>query len=256
LKTQINETFVGIRDSLDDKTAEIVTSLAKMAEDHKMSSLSLLDEYVGKYEEMSKGGLQTEFIDRVSEGENVFYEKSEEALKVVEGIVNSASEFTEQTEKKLEKIIESALKVEAKEFEKTWTIVGKQTVLQQILAMLQRTKSTITILIPRLSEIPPKQIAEICREKPRIRVHVVGDSQSEADQEAAKAILGAGNVRVRVLTPSELYGAARDGEEVLLAPATGEEDIVGIVSTQEPFVKLYASYIGPAYVSVSRELRQ
>ena len=255
LQTQINETFEGIRDSLDDNTAGIATSLAKMAEDHKLSASSLLDEYVGKYEEMSKGGLQTEFIDRVSEGENVFYEKSEEALKVVEGIVNSASEFTEQTEKRLDKIIESALKVKAKEFEKTWTIVGKQTVLQQILAMLQRTKSTVTILIPRLSEFSPQKIAEICQSKPRIRVHLVGDVQSEADQEAAKKILSAGNVRVRVLTPSELYGAARDGEEVLLAPATGEEDIVGIVSTQEPFVKLYASYIGPAYVSVSRELR-
>ncbi len=255
LQTKINETFEQIRDSLDDKTAEIVTSLAKMAEDHKASASNLLVEYLGKYEEMSKGGLQTEFIDRVTEGENTFYEKSEKALKVVEGIVNSASEFTEQTEKRLDKIIESALKVKAKEFEKTWTIVGKQTVLQQILAMLQRTKSTITILIPRLSEFSPKQIAEICQSKPRIRVHVVGDVQTEKDQEAAKTILSAGNVRVRVLTPSELYGAARDGEEVLLAPATGEEDIVGIVSTQEPFVKLYASYIGPAYVSVSRELR-
>ncbi|MFB0544280.1 MAG: hypothetical protein ACETVN_01085, partial [Asgard group archaeon] len=255
LQTKINETFEQIRDSLDDKTAEIVTSLAKIAEDHKSSASSLLDEYLGKYEEMSKGGLQTEFIDKVTEGENTFYEKSEKALKVVEGIVNSASEFTEQTEKRLDKIIEPALKVKAKEFEKTWTIVGKQTVLQQILAMLQRTKSTITILIPRLSEFSPKQITEICQSKPRIRVHVVGDVQTEKDQEAAKMILSTGNVRVRVLTPSELYGAARDGEEVLLAPATGEEDIVGIVSTQEPFVKLYASYIGPAYVSVSRELR-
>ncbi len=255
LQTKINETFEEIKASIDDKTAELVTSLARMSEEHKASASKLLDEYVERYEEMSKGELQKEFIDNITEGENAIYEKSEEALKVLEGIVNSASEFTEQTEKSLEKIIESALKVEVKEFEKTWTIVGKQTILQQILAIMQRTKSTVTILIPRLSEFQPQQIADICRSKPRIRVHIVGDVQSEADQEAAKTILSAGNVRVRLLTPSELYGAARDGEEVLLAPATGEEDMVGIVSTQEPFVKLYASYIGPAYVSVSRELR-
>ena len=65
-----------------------------------------------------------------------------------------------------------------------------------------------------------------------------------------------GNIQFRQLKSAGKYWAiTRDAEEVILAPAADkEEDVIGLVSTEEGYRDLYSKFIGPVFLAESRPI--
>jgi hypothetical protein len=65
-----------------------------------------------------------------------------------------------------------------------------------------------------------------------------------------------GNIQFRQMkTQGNFIAVTKDAEEVILAPFSKKEDeIIGVVSTQEGFCTLYSQIIGPVFQANSRPI--
>ncbi|MFX1486046.1 MAG: helix-turn-helix domain-containing protein [Promethearchaeota archaeon] len=139
------------------------------------------------------------------------------------------------------------------EAQESWHLVTKTAILVHITDMLLRTKSTITIVIPELADVP---IENLLATRPQIRVHVVTGIDMTKDVPKIKRLLEKGNIRVWDRPARDSFGCARDAEEVMLAPAVGEpQRIVATISEHPGYVELFHKIFGPMWMASSREIK-
>ncbi|MGQ4915620.1 MAG: hypothetical protein ACP6IU_12900, partial [Candidatus Asgardarchaeia archaeon] len=148
---------------------------------------------------------------------------------------------------------ENATKVPSTIAEKTWHIVGKEAIINRIIDMLRRTKSMITVIVPRIDDIPVDTIKSL---KKTSKVHVLVDTAGNKQHEVIKELIAMPNVRVWHRPARDYYACTRDGEEVLIAPAIGsDKEIVALVSEKEEYVILMHKFVGPMWMASSEELK-
>ena len=137
--------------------------------------------------------------------------------------------------------------------QESWHLVTKTAILVHITDMLLRTKSTITIVIPELGDVPAENLLAT---KPQIRVHVVTGIDMTKDAPKIKQLLEKGNIRMWDRPARDSFGCARDAEEVLLAPSMGEpQKIVATISEHPGYVELFHKIFGPMWMASSKEVK-
>lgn len=137
--------------------------------------------------------------------------------------------------------------------QESWHLVTKTAILVHITDMLLRTKSTITIVIPEMADVP---VENLLATRPQIRVHVVTGVDMTKDAQKIKQLLEKGNIRVWDRPARDSFGCARDAEEVMLAPAMGEpQRIVATISEHPGYVELFHKIFGPMWMASSREIK-
>jgi hypothetical protein len=110
--------------------------------------------------------------------------------------------------------------------------------------------------IPSYADVPTEVIKKTRTSR---RVHLITEinpEQAEEEKSWVQDLYSKPNVRVLRHSNLEYIAAARDGEEVLLAPLQDLPDVAGLASEQEGYVKLYQQFIGPLFMADSREIRR
>lgn len=135
---------------------------------------------------------------------------------------------------------------------KTWTVVTQKAVLAHIQDMIGRAKSKVTLIVPRADEVPADLLAKM---KSTIGVEVVMTEEPKLPDKI-RALVGKGNIRIRTRAEKDVYACVRDSEEMLLAPAaTKEEDVIGVVTEEEGFVRFIMGTVGPIFQSKTKLIR-
>ena len=79
---------------------------------------------------------------------------------------------------------------------------------------------------------------------------------TEGNLDKVKPLVGRGNIRVRVRSEKDVYACVRDSEEVLLAPAAlKDQDVVGVTTEEEGFIRFIMGIVGPIFQAKAKMLR-
>ncbi|MHA1298155.1 MAG: hypothetical protein ACTSO9_01795 [Candidatus Helarchaeota archaeon] len=140
----------------------------------------------------------------------------------------------------------------SKESELTWVLVTEEAIKEYMSDMIARTKSTITVVAPDFRDLPITAIKAIRR---ALRVKTASRILADARTEVA-ALLNQGNVEIRQRPEMDLYAAARDAEEVLIAPYTpgNPKTQVAIISQQPQIVNIIHEIIGPLIMARAQKI--
>ncbi len=179
-----------------------------------------------------------------------------EITKTIKTNIKPTMTLADQTKKKLLAIWEETKQMKPRELETTWLVVSLENIKKFLAAMIKRTKSTITMTIPNKLDVPTEVIKKIPTSR---RVHIITEispDRDDNDKTWVQELYSKPNVRVLKHKKLKYIAAARDGEEVLLAPLQDLPDISGLASEQEGYVKLYQQIIGPIFMADSREIRR
>ncbi len=170
----------------------------------------------------------------------------------------SATTFREAEDRALEssKILRAVwsetVNLLVKDSELTWVLVTEDAIKEYMSDMTMRTKSTITVVAPDFKDLPIAAIRSIRR---ALRVKTASRILAEARTEVAE-LLTQGNVEIRQRPEQNLYAAARDAEEVLIAPFTpgNPNTQVAIISQQPNIVELIHEIIGPLIMARAQKI--
>ena len=154
---------------------------------------------------------------------------------------------SEERAKILRAVWVEAMRVLAINSELTWVLTSEDAIKEYMADMVLRTKSTISVVTPDFSDLP---VAAINNARRQIRVKTASRILADSRNEVAK-LLEQGNVEVRQRPEMDLYAAARENEEVLLAPyAPGKPSHqVAIISQQPSIVQFVHEIIGPLVIA-------
>ncbi|WXG43487.1 MAG: hypothetical protein WED04_05520 [Promethearchaeati archaeon SRVP18_Atabeyarchaeia-1] len=243
-------------ESVNKAIAEIDTAFAEHFED-----CSRLTENLGqKLDE-----LLTTHQDAYERSSTLMVEGLVSCLDQDEAAIDNISrrmlkEFTEDTTKttKVAGSVENLMRTAWAEIidtqqinaDKTWHCVTKQAILHHIKDMAKRTKSTVTIVVPKLEEAPLKEVKEISK---AIRINIIAGIDELQQKTLIKELLAQGNVRLWNRTEKDYMSCTRDAEEVIIAPVVGKDmDCVALVSVEEGFIKLIMKIVGPMWLASSK----
>ena len=181
---------------------------------------------------------------------------SDDLLNAAQEILNFVNETKTrivETNKFLDSAWEYAAEVPSTIAEKTWHIVGKEAVLNRMKDMIRRTKTMVTIVLPKIDDIPVDVVRE---SKKTQKINIVVNVGGNKVHPVIKELISMPNVRVWHRDAKDYYACTRDGEEVLLAPAIGsDKQLVALVSEKEEYVLLMHKFVGPMWMASSEEIK-
>ncbi|MEM2142058.1 MAG: TrmB family transcriptional regulator sugar-binding domain-containing protein, partial [Candidatus Thorarchaeota archaeon] len=254
---QLLQTLTETAEEFKSKSVETVSSSLKSLQSETISfrkdvetlvdSLcnelgSLSDSLVSEINGLTQGAMKSDLVGNT----NAFFERAFPSSVSVKG---EGTEVAKILRVGWDRLVNSGYPGA----KKTWTVVTHKAVLSHIQDMVQRAKSKVTLVLPSYDEVPEDMIA---RSKSAIGIEIVV-SEDPRIMEKAKALIGKGNVRIRTRPERDVYACIRDSEEMLLAPASAKkEEIVGVVTEDEGFVRFIMGTIGPIFQSKARLLRQ
>ena len=159
---------------------------------------------------------------------------------------------TEAAETALSKIQEVSEKIKPVETAQTWAILGKQNIKPLVNDMLERTKSSITILVPELSGDLLQRIADVPRTR---KITLVSEIDIDHYERELGQLLDQGNVQLRHYAKKDMNMCLRDAEEVFIALETPEEEFVTILTESELLVRLLQKVLLSEFVSIAKPVK-
>ncbi len=142
----------------------------------------------------------------------------------------------------------------------TAPIVSKEATLTYVNDMFSRITSGITILIPKIEDIP---VDLILATKTSQRISLVTICNPEKDKDFLRKLLQKPNVRIRAVDPikfedvDKYIAADRDGEEVIIAVTEDSGEVLAIASLADSFIKLMGKIVlGDYFLARSQEIQR
>ncbi len=159
---------------------------------------------------------------------------------------------TEAAESALSKVQEASEKIKPVVTAQTWAILGKQNIRPLVNDMLERTKSSITVLVPELSGDLLKRIADLPRTR---KITLVSEIDIDHYERELGQLLDQGNVQLRHYAKKDINMCLRDAEEVFIALETSEEEFVTILTESELLVQLLQKVLLSEFVSIAKPVK-
>lgn len=159
---------------------------------------------------------------------------------------------TEAAESTLSKIQEASEKIKPVVTAQTWAILGKQNIRPLVNDMLERTKSSITILVPELSGDLLQRIADLPQTR---KITLVSEIDIDHYERELGQLLDQGNVQLRHYAKKDINMCLRDAEEVFIALETPEEEFVTILTESELLVRLLQKVLLSEFVSIAKPVK-
>ncbi|MHA1243880.1 MAG: helix-turn-helix domain-containing protein [Candidatus Heimdallarchaeota archaeon] len=126
----------------------------------------------------------------------------------------------------------------------TVTLIGEEAVLNQMKAILDRVKSTVTLVYPEIKNIHLNQLLD---SNPRCRIIVISDFDPFKNADVIRQLMSKENIQLKSLaigaTNKPYYAIGRDGEEGLIATLDESGEVTGITSNSTAFVELISAEI-------------
>ncbi|MHA1143481.1 MAG: hypothetical protein ACTSRW_02015 [Candidatus Helarchaeota archaeon] len=238
IKTQLLNHFDSLKNmvqlfeqELEMKSGRLLSNYSKTIDDLQY----MIDSGLGKLRSTTSLG-----VDEV-------IRKIQDDFREVDVEVKDVKNILQETWNEVEKMSDTGM-------DKTWTITSANRVNAHIIEMIKRARSSITIIIPDLASFPDEVFQDIPE---HVRVHIFSDFDLSKINILVNKLLTFPNIRIWQLTNYKLYyGALRDSEEMLIAPAALEPDeVVGFVSEQEGNIKLFRNVLGPSFYSDAKEVK-
>ncbi len=273
-ETGIDSLVADSKQGIDDAAQRLKESTAAIAEQFKTSSAKALQKSTERLKS-ELDGLKDELEISFEASFNQFIEITSSFRNEIKKIASEVEkgEMLETSQELLEKAFPSSesiadtgtevvkmlasvwSKIGATNFpgaKKTWTITSREVVLAHIKDMIGRAKSKATLIFPFIHDVPVEMLSQL---KTTTGVEVVVTDEPGLNDRLS-SIIGKGNIRVRVRSGRDVYACVRDSEEVLLAPATDrDEDVVGVLTVDDGFVKFIMGIIGPIFQAKTKLLR-
>jgi len=126
----------------------------------------------------------------------------------------------------------------------TMSILGREAILSQMAEIFKRVKSTVTVIYPKISDIP---VSLMENSNPRTRIIIISDFDPFKNQDVIKRLMSKENIQLKSLaigsTTTPYYGIGRDAEEGLIGTLDESGQVTAITSTSPAFVELISSEI-------------
>lgn len=141
----------------------------------------------------------------------------------------------------------------------TAILLGKESIISYMEKMLEEVKSTITVVVPSYQFLPVDAIKAV-KSAVRVSILTTVDPTDPSDREFIQDLYQQENVRVRTIQREriEYWGADRDSEEVVLAPAEPERpdaELVGVATQTKGFIDLLSKItVGSYLMAMSKEI--
>jgi sugar-specific transcriptional regulator TrmB len=183
----------------------------------------------------------------------MYLEKTETQL---EHEISALIYSIKQMKQKLSKVITAMNSVDITDIDPSLLdsdlIIGEPVIIMLLRDLTMRTKSSLTILMPR----PELQTLRVASKLPfKARVTIIGDFR-KVPKATLKKVTASSNLRLKQLDGIEFWGCIRDAEELLICPEPKNletEDLVGVITTNVSLVGLFTQEI-ITYTTRSREL--
>jgi hypothetical protein len=236
--TKASEGLITKTREIQDKTNQVIgemtkTVVSQLGEVHKVLS-------EGIHKEIST--IETELKD--------YSEKFKDVTKQNDEMIKNYL-FT------LEKLKSLVVDTQHPEVQ-TAPIISKEATLTYLGGMFNRLKSTITMLIPSIEDIP---VDLILATKTHQRVNIVTIIDPEVHIDLLKKLLQKPNVRVRRIESHKVEGiegylaADRDAEEVIIGVREDKGETIAIASQADSFIQLMGKIIlGDYFLARSQEI--
>ncbi|MHA1976299.1 MAG: hypothetical protein ACW98F_01195 [Candidatus Hodarchaeales archaeon] len=161
-----------------------------------------------------------------------------------------------EMKQKLNKVTNVMSSVELNELDPslldTDLVIGEPVIIMLLRDLTVRTKSSLTILMPR----PELQTLKTASKLPfKTRVTIIGDF-TKVPKTTLKKVVSSSNIRLKQLDGIEFWGCIRDAEELLICPEPKnpeKEELVGVITTNGHLVDLFTQEI-ITYTTRSREI--
>ncbi|MHA1228089.1 MAG: helix-turn-helix domain-containing protein [Candidatus Hodarchaeales archaeon] len=278
----LSQTINDKTNSLMEEFQALISNLNTQTSEYDNNFKETLTESVIKTTERLMGQtreFQEKIISVVNEIEKAAIEQIEKTDKTVASSIQAEissletelsdysgkfKEVTERNEKLLKNYLYSLEKIASLVRDtkqppvQTAAIISKDATLSYIHHLFRKMKGSITLLIPKVSDIP---VDEILETKNHQRVNLVTVMDPKVHGDLLKKLLQKPNVRVRRVDQTKFVGvekyiaADRDGEEVLIAITEDKGGVVAIASQSEAFVELMGKIIlGDYFLARSQEI--
>jgi len=203
--------------------------------------------------------MKTEGQALAKDSENLLKQTSAATLTLVGAFAENAGPALSRVEtgaaelqQTLTKLWDAITEHELSQIERTWRITTKRGVQNHLEDMIRRAHTTITLVYPSLEEAPLGQLVAM---PPNCRIHLVTTLNHARNEEALRKLLARQNIRVWDAPKTEFYAGSRDGEEVLIAPISGEpREVVAVASDDSSYVALFNQSLGPRWISGAKEV--
>jgi sugar-specific transcriptional regulator TrmB len=170
--------------------------------------------------------------------------------------IDEAYEIAEKNEQKLTEIFNLSKSIVEQPFVTTWHVCGHQAILGAICDIIRKTKSSVIVVTPDPELKVIQDIGMVAMDKQRQTFGYTTQWDMSKDREVIETIKKIGNVNLKNLkAATDFYACVRDAEEFVLAPRTDKkQNLIGLVSNEENYTKLFAGIIGSTFQANSRPL--
>ncbi|MFX0101132.1 MAG: hypothetical protein ACFFCS_16270 [Candidatus Hodarchaeota archaeon] len=140
--------------------------------------------------------------------------------------------------------------------EKTRLIHGPENITAFINEALFNTRSSSIVVTPECVPAILETMTQAAYQKKGVKFFYTTKWDIGTYKEILKRMVMLGNVQFRDLkSSSRIWSMTRDGEEILIAPEEKGENLVGLVSTQGGYARLFSQVIGPMFQAQSKPLK-
>lgn len=131
----------------------------------------------------------------------------------------------------------------------TWVVIGIPALHASLSDMVLRTKSTVTIVSPRLNTQLLENVAKI---RSTIRITIVADMDKTTDKRLLRKVREIGRIQLRKYPARDLYACIRDSEEIIFGYEKENEEIIGIRSSTPSIIQLLQDRLNETVIRNSK----
>lgn len=169
---------------------------------------------------------KVEFIDKTGETNSTISEKLDEIIVSLPTRIKQASGDTSNLNQLIADVQKAAIESPESPLDHTYFVRGKSKAELYLKSVLQRTKSTIQVMIPSLST---DQVETFLSAGTRKRIQILTGS---IDSSNIKKVIEAGNIQIKIFDRLQVHGTARDGSEEASLGTGTPQDFQMIVTTE------------------------
>lgn len=252
-------------DTVQQELAETIQqATTQLAEQIRMNTSSLQDKAIDTMNESFSTSMQaidtteTTIGTGIKEQINTLIGKLQDFSEQFANKVQGVSDIVGNTETALGTLWDIVQTYDRKPLF-TAVLLGKESIISYMEKMLKEVKSTITLVTPSYQFLPVDAIKAV-KSAVRVSILTTVDPMDPSDREFIQDLYQQENVRVRTIQREriEYWGADRDSEEVVLAPAEPERpdaELVGVATQTKGFIDLLSKVtVGSYLMGMSKEI--
>ncbi|HMF29902.1 MAG TPA: hypothetical protein VKK79_00695 [Candidatus Lokiarchaeia archaeon] len=258
LQNEITELVTGTGTSIDEFTNTIQQFVGDLQD--------VVQKYFGAIDQQLGGGAENTISAISGAAQNVrgaleavlseFQTKIQadatDATQTVEQAFSSGISSADEPRKALADTWTGMTETQLEDAEKTWALVGEESIFPTIREMIENAKGSVLVVAPKFDQLPWEAI----QAAKGVKFTVVCDFDTAKNAKMPAKMVEAG-IDLWSYQEQDMIAAVRDQEEILIAPVAPQEDeTVAVVSQATPFVKNLSTMLSEFWRRAARRYKE